>query len=56
MKQLLCKIGIHKWFPRIKNLQDEVRGVFIFRTYLVCTRCDKHGKLLFYKALDEKKK
>jgi len=52
MKKLLCKIGLHKWYPEDRNYNTSQEVVF--RTFLVCRRCKKAGKMTFLKIFKVK--
>lgn len=46
MTNLLCIIGLHRWWPEDKNYFTATEAVF--RTYMRCRRCRKWGKNVFF--------
>lgn len=49
MKKILCRLGFHDWWPEDRNVFEPMR--VLYRTYMKCKRCDKYGKLTFFKEV-----
>jgi hypothetical protein len=50
---LLCKIGIHNWWPEDDNIVDG--DYYVLRTFTRCVRCRKYGKIVYFNKVKIKK-
>jgi len=46
INKIKCLLGFHNWKSVRSNIYEE--KYVLFRTYMICTRCKKWGKLKFH--------